>query len=200
MHRKSTALLVAALAVSAVVGAYLAGGATNEASADDGRKPLKIGAVNIARVFEKYNKRIEIEKGLKARSEKLRFDVEMLNNKAEKIFAELEELDKNSGEFRSKQEQIFKIKSDIEILAEKGKNDLLKRELTDMQDIYSNIREVISKYADSNGYDLILKTDDKRVTGQSAVNQDIQMSIRIVLHNSDAMDLTQTVINILNNK
>ncbi len=197
MNRKLLTLAGILLAVAAV-GAYLFGTGARDAAAQNKDKPLKIGVVDIAEVFDKFNERINREKELKMRTERLRFEIDSLRKQAEKIASEMEKLEEDSEEYRKKQGQLIKITSEAQIKAEKGKSDLLKRELSERQELYAMIRNAVSKYAGQSGYDLILKTDDMRVTGKSAVGQDIQMSVRIVLHSTETMDLTRTIIGILN--
>ena len=197
MNRKLLTLAGILLAVVAV-GAYLLGTGARDAAAQDKDKPLKIGVVDVAEVFDKFNERINREKELRARTERLKYEIENLRKTAEKIAAEMEKLEEDSEEYQKKQDQLIKITSEAQIKAEKGKSDLLKRELSERQELYAMIRNAVGKYAEQNGYDLILKTDDMRVTGASAVSQDIQMSMRIVLHSTKTMDLTRTIIEILN--
>ena len=197
MNRKLLTLAGILLAVVAV-GAYLLGTGARDAAAQDKDKPLKIGVVDVAEVFDKFNERISREKELRARTERLKYEIDNLRKQAEKIAAEMEKLEEDSEEYRKKQEQLIKITSGAQIKAEKGKSDILKRELSERQELYAMIRNAVGKYAGQNGYDLILKTDDMRVTGTSAVSQDIQMSMRIVLHSTKTMDLTRTIIEILN--
>ncbi len=197
MNRKLLTLAGVLLAV-VTVGAYLLGTGARDAAAQNKDKPLKIGIVDVAEVFDKFNERINREKELRMRTERLKYEIDNLRKQAEKIASEMEKLEEDSEEYRKKQEQLIKITSEAQIKAEKGKSDILKRELSERQELYATIRNAVGKYAKENGYDLILKTDDMRVTGKSAVSQDIQMSMRIVLHSTETMDLTRTIIEILN--
>ncbi|MFH1549372.1 MAG: OmpH family outer membrane protein [Planctomycetota bacterium] len=197
MNHKLLTLAGVLLAV-VTVGAYLLGTGARDAAAQNKDKPLKIGVVDVAEVFDKFNERINREKELRMRTERLKYEIDNLRKQAEKIASEMEKLEEDSEEYRKKQEQLIKITSEAQIKAEKGKSDILKRELSERQELYATIRNAVGKYAKENGYDLILKTDDMRVTGKSAVSQDIQMSMRIVLHSTETMDLTRTSIEILN--
>ena len=88
--------------------------------------------------------------------------------------------------------------AEAEIYAEQAKIEIQNRESASRQELYSMIREAVDKYAKEKGYDLVLKIDDNRISGKSVVTQDIQMSTRIVLYSSQKMDLTKTIIDIIN--
>ncbi len=140
---------------------------------------LKIGYVNIAKLFDGYQRTKESEqvleqKGKQKQAElegrvndlkKLRQNLELLNDQAKE--AKAKELDEKSDDF-----QRMKQRSERELLTER--NQIAK-------DILSDINETVEGFAKSNGFSIILDQ-------------------RALLYGQDAYDVTDQVLKIVNDR
>ncbi len=198
MQRRYIFLIAAAVLAVAIVAVCSQGPSFAQNTGTD--KNLKIGVVNIAEVFEKSAERDAREKELQDMMDQAMAQVGEYKREAQKLQEEVEKLEKGSEKYAKLNKQRIALMAKTEIFAEQSKIKIQNRENAFRQELYSMIREAIDKYAEQNGYDLVLKIDDNRISGKSLVTQDIQMSTRIVLYNSQKMDLTDTIIAIINKK
>ncbi len=196
MRNPISVIIIAVSLIPITLAAYL----LNNAFAQGTSQSPKIGVVNIAEAFQQFKERVNRENSLKAYGEKLTRQIDKERTKAIKMKEELDALEAGTSKYLAKFKELVQITSNAQVLAEQGEAYLKKQELSDRQDLYTLIREAISDYAKKNGYDLILKIDDMRISGANPITQDIQMSSRSVLHNSQGMDITQAVIDKLNKK
>lgn len=147
------------------------------------RKGFKIGYVDIARIFDQYQKtdiateklKKEIEEKRKV-IEKRKENINLLKEKLKSQAVVISEEEKS----RMEEEVEAKVK-ELKDIAEKSNRDLRQKEQELVRDILKDIEETIKIYGKDNGYDFIL---DKRE----------------VLYGSEAMDLTEEIINIINKK
>ena len=204
MQRKYIILMSAAVLAVAIVFAASQGSsyAQNDSALQpvyvQDNSPLKIGVVNIAEVFEKSNERDKREKELQAKMDEATAKIEDYKRQAQALQEEADKLEKGSPEYTEINKKRVALMAKAEIFAEQSQIEIQNRESASRQELYSMIREAVDKYAAKNGYDLVLKIDDNRISGKSIVTQDIQMSTRIVLYNSQKMDLTKTIIDVIN--
>mgnify|MGYP001582199729 CR=1 FL=1 len=167
--KRSYIVFLAALSI------LLSAGLTRNAQAAD----LKIGFVDIAAVFDSYDKTKEQDSILadKSAQEKLKRDkmVEKVNN----MKNELELL--SDKQKQKKQEEIQEEITSLQDFDTQTKATL-KRERDDMlRDILKEIDATISEYAQKNGYSVIFNS-------------------RILVYGEEQYDITREITNILNSK
>ena len=140
---------------------------------------LKVGYVNLVKVFDEYQKTKESEqvleqKGKQKQSElegrvnelkKLRESLELLNNQAKETKAK--ELEEKSDEF-----QRLKTRSERELLRERNQ---LAREILD------EVEQTVGEYAKANGFSVILDR-------------------RSLLYGEDGYDVTDEILRLLNDR
>ena len=160
----------------------------------------KIAVVNIAKVFEQSNNRDTGEKELQAQMDRAMETIEKYKAEAQKLQTALDKLEKGSPKYIELSKQRVELMASAEIYSEQTKIKIQNRENAIRQELYANIRETIDKYAKQQGYELVLKIDDNYISGKSVVTQDIQMSTRVVLYNSQKMDITAEIVKAINKK
>ncbi|MFH1230802.1 MAG: OmpH family outer membrane protein [Planctomycetota bacterium] len=161
-------------------------------------QPLKIGVVNLAEVFDKYNKTQDYNKVLGKEKTKLELAIQEIEREIKKLEDELEMLEKTSDLYREKTEQRstlstrreYKIKNWNIFVKDKTNEITLK--------LYKDIRDVIDNYAVENGYTFIFKSDPQ--LPQTPETDDVlqQIGVRTVLYAAKSMDITGDIIKILN--
>lgn len=170
--------------------------------ADDPERPqtqtLKIGVVNMAKVFSEYGKsrdgRVELEK---QRSD-MQAELDKKESELKKLEQELEVL---NGEEKLKKNAEFQEKKKGYAAYFKVNNKELQRKQCDLwKSVYNEIIGEVKRSAEKEGYDLILKTDDGPISGNSLEQIQLRVDIKKVLFHSPKVDLTDRVINILNEK
>lgn len=147
------------------------------------KKGLKIGYVNVAKVFDKYKRTDEATEALKKDIEDKRKDIEkkkeainLLKQKLESQGVVMAEKEKTKM-----QEEVEARLSELKDITEKSNRELRERETNLTRDILKDIEEVVKAYGKDNDYDLILDS-------------------REVLYGPEGMEVTEDIIKLINEK
>lgn len=147
------------------------------------KKGLKVGYVNVASVFDKYQKTDEATEVLKKEIETKRKDIEKRRDSINAIKQKLEaqgvviaEKEKNKME----EEAEARIK-ELKDITEKFNRELREKETELTKNILKDIEEIVKAYGRDNGYDLILDS-------------------REVLYSPEGMEITNDIIKLINEK
>jgi outer membrane protein len=138
---------------------------------------LKIGYVDVLKVFNDYNKTKDYDKVLdEQRTEK----EEGLEKKKEEIKAIQDKIELLKDEQKDeKREEITKAATEYREMERQSILDLKKQRDEKMKEIIDDINKVIEQYAKKNGYDIILNKGS-------------------VLSGAKGMDLTNEILKIVN--
>ncbi|MGR3293935.1 MAG: OmpH family outer membrane protein [Candidatus Scalindua sp.] len=171
---------------------------TNINLANAEAEDFKIGIVDISRVFEKYQKRIDLDQKLKEQEKGFQDEV----NKKRKEIIDLDEetqlLDLGS-ESRSNNENMMERKNvELEGYAKFAERQLLKKYKNFFENIYEEVVRKVEEIGKQEGYDLIIKKEESDLKGGQISDLQFKIGIRTVLYHSDSVDITLDVIDNLN--
>ena len=171
---------------------------TNINIANAETEDFKIGIVDIGRVFEKYQKRIDSDEELKEQEKRFQDEV----NKKRKEIIDLDEetqlLDLGS-ESRSNNENLMERKNvELEGYAKFAERQLLKKYKDFFENIYQEVVQKVEKIGEQEGFDLIIKNEEADLKSNEISDLQFKIGIRTVLYHSDSVDITFDVVDILN--
>jgi Skp family chaperone for outer membrane proteins len=171
---------------------------TNINLANAEAEDFKIGIVDISSVFEKYQKRIDLDQKLKEQEKGFQDEV----NKKRKEIIDLDEetqlLDLGS-ESRSNNENMLERKNvELEGYAKFAERQLLKKYKNFFENIYQEVVQKIEEIGKQEGFDLIIKKEESDLKSGKISDLQFKIGIRTVLYHSDSVDITLDVIENLN--
>lgn len=171
---------------------------TNINLANAEAEDFKIGIVDISSVFEKYQKRIDLNQKLKEQEKEFQDEV----NKKRKEIIDLDEetqlLDLGS-ESRSNNENMLERKNvELEGYAKFAERQLLKKYKNFFENIYEEVVQKVEEIGKQEGFDLIIKKEDSNLKSGQISDLQFKIGIRTVLYHSDSVDITLDVIENLN--
>ena len=171
---------------------------TNINIANAEAEDFKIGIVDIGNVFEKYQKRIDLDLELKEQEKGFQDEV----NKKRKEIIDLDEetqlLDLGS-ENRSNNENLMERKNvELEGYAKFAERQLLKKYKNFFENIYQEVVQKVEKIGEQEGFDLIIKNEEADLKSNEISDLQFKIGIRTVLYHSDSVDITFDVVDILN--
>lgn len=171
---------------------------TNINLANAEAEDFKIGIVDISSVFEKYQKRIDLNQKLKEQEKEFQDEV----NKKRKEIIDLDEetqlLDLGS-ESRSNNENMLERKNvELEGYAKFAERQLLKKYKNFFENIYEEVVQKVEEIGKQEGFDLIIKKEDSNLKSGQISDLQFKIGIRTVLYHSDSIDITLDVIENLN--
>ncbi len=159
---------------------------------------FKIGIVDISSVFEKYQKRIDLDLELKEQEKGFQDEV----NKKRKEIIDLDEetqlLDLGS-ETRSNNENLLERKNvELEGYAKFAERQLLKKYKDFFENIYQEVVLKVEEIGKQEGFDLIIKNEESDLKGGQISDLQFKIGIRTVLFHSNSVEITLDVIDALN--
>jgi Skp family chaperone for outer membrane proteins len=164
------------------------------AEADD----FKIGVVDIGGVFEKYQKRLDLDQELKEQEKGFQDEI----NKKRKELIDLDEetqlLDLGS-ESRGKNENLLERKTvELEGYAKFAERQLLKKYKGFFENIYQEVVLKVEEIGKQNNFDLIIKKEEPELKSGQISDLQFKIGIRTVLYHSESVNITLDVIESLN--
>ena len=161
---------------------------------------FKIGIVDIGGVFDKYDKRTDLDQELSDFVKEIQDEV----NKKRKEIIDLDEetqlLDLGS-ETRSKNEDMSERKKvELEGYVKFSERQLLKRNKIFFEQIYSEVVKKVEEIGEGEGYDLIIKKEEPELDSGQIADLQFKIGIRTVLYHSKAVDITSIVTEHLNSE
>ncbi|MHC4267978.1 MAG: OmpH/Skp family outer membrane protein [Planctomycetota bacterium] len=172
--------------------------AVNVSPANAGAEDIKIGIVDISKVFEKYKKRIDLDQQLKEQEKGFQDEI----NKKRKEMIDLDEetqlLDLGS-ESRSKNEELLERKNvELEGYAKFAERQLLKKYKDFFENTYDEVVKKVEEVGKQENFDLIIKKEDSGLDGGQISDLQFKIGIRTVLYHSKSVDITSSIIENLN--
>ncbi len=171
---------------------------TNINIANAETEDFKIGIVDISRVYEKYQKRIDLDQELKEQEKEFQDEV----NKKRKEIIDLDEetqlLDLGS-ENRSNNENLMERKNvELEGYAKFAERQLLKKYKDSFENIYQEVVRKVEEIGEQEGFDLVIKNEEADLKSGKIPDLQFKIGIRTVLYHSDSVDITLDVVEALN--
>lgn len=167
-------------------------------------RPLKIGVVNLNTVFEQYKKRARLRQKLPLELEEFRQEMnKLMEQKSKELNAlrlRLDMVREGTPEWEKTARELLLRQAELQSLDNlQGirREQLLAR---DFQLIYADIRAAVKDFAEDNDYDLILKSDRPELTSSRPDFLPMEMSMRGILHYRETLDVTQQVLEVVNQK
>jgi len=161
---------------------------------------FKIGIIDMGVVFDKYDKRTDLDQGLTDFVKEIQNEI----NKKKKEIIELDEetqlLDLGSETRRENEDMLERKKVELEGYAKFAERQLLKRNKTFFEQIYSEVVKKVEEIGESEGYDLIIKKEEPELNSEQISDLQFKIGIRTVLYHSKAVDITAIVIEHLNSE
>ncbi|MGQ3684902.1 MAG: OmpH family outer membrane protein [Candidatus Loosdrechtia sp.] len=163
-------------------------------------RTMKIGVVDLNRVFEKYEKRKNLDAQLKDQEREYQ---KILNDKRKEL-ANLNEkiqlLDLGSEARRRNEEAFEKKNIELESYARFAENNLVRRYRDYFESLYLEVCREVEDIGKREGYDLILKKEEPDLQGGGITELQFKVGIKTVLYNSEGIDITSQVVESLNKK
>ncbi len=159
---------------------------------------FKIGVVDISGVFEKYEKRKDLDQELKDLEKQFQNEI----NKKRKDIINLDEetqlLDLGSESRRKNEELLERRNVELEGYAKFAERKLLRRYKDFFENIYDTVVKEVEAIGIREGFDLIIKKEEPELKSGQISDLQFKIGIRTVLYHSKAVDVTSKVIESLN--
>lgn len=161
---------------------------------------FKIGIVDISGVFEKYEKRKDMDQQLKDMEKEFQNEI----NKKRKEMIDLDEetqlLDLGSETRRKNEDMLERKNVELEGYAKFAERQLLRRYKDFFEKIYDEVVKKVEGIGVKENYDLIIKKEEPELKSGQISDLQFKIGIRTVLYHSKAVDITASIIEHLNSE
>lgn len=187
-------LILVAAVVLLVVG--LAGaGATLQG------QPTAVAVVNMERVFDSLREKTEIEAQMRARAERLNREQEQRHRNIQQLRQDLEVLAPGSEAYTQKEAEMREAVMAFRLWTELEHQQLEIDRGLHLEGLYRRTLEGIRETASERGYDLVLyKESPLQLQGGDPAEVQQQIALRKVLYANDSIDITDDVVQRMNNQ
>ena len=161
---------------------------------------LKIGVVDISKVFKEYLKRKDLDIRLKDLEKEYESTVKDKQNSLVKLAEEIELLDMGSKVRKKKEELLQKKSIDLEVYTKFAEQSLLEKYKEYFEEIYIDVKNEVKKYGSDHGFDLIFKNEEPEIKSNEINDLQFKIGIKSVLYYSNAVDITIQIIKKINGR
>lgn len=159
---------------------------------------LGIRVVNVKKVYNECLLKKELEAELEVWTEEERKKLEALRKDVEAVRIAMHAVARNSPKYIELREQWLQKKALYEARLDQSEIEMKELAATNMQKLYSAIRNAIQKYALDHRLLLVLKVDDAEISNVSPDTASDQINYRSVLHSEQSIDITEEIIEMVN--
>lgn len=161
-------------------------------------KPTAVAVVDLQRIFENLKQQQQIRADLQTRQEHLRQQQEDKRKQVSTLQADLDLLAEGSAAYQQKAAERDKAVIDLQVWQEYETRKLRIDEQLMVEQLFRQANQTIERVADDNGFDLVL-FKNQVVNMQGGQNQQ-SLNIRIIAWNDETIDLTNQVVQRMNNE
>ena len=161
--------------------------------------PVKIGLVDMARVFREYDKFNDMRAELDTEWQASLEEVKAIAGKAKKVQEELALVKKGSPAFIEREAEIASLSSQFETKQKLNQVNFRRKHAEMFEAIYIDARDVIKLYAEHFKYTMIMRFNSEALDEENP--EKIASSInKLVVYHRPQDDITDAVIEYLNRK
>ncbi len=159
---------------------------------------LKIGVVDINEVFDKYDKRVDLDQQLKDTEAEFKKEIESKKKAMIDLNEETQLLDLGS-ESRDKNIVILEKKNvELEGYAKFAEKQLMKKYKDAFEKIYEEIIKEVDSFGKDRNYSVIIKKEKPNLQSNQLSDLQFKIGIRTVLYSSSAIDVTANITERIN--
>lgn len=195
MHRMR--ILVFALAAL-----FLAAGLAGATAALQAQ-PTATAVVDVQQVFSSLEERTQLEADMQGRAEQFSQQRQNREQQIQQLQQELQVLNPGSDAYQQKQDEYGKAVMEYQVWARFEEQKLKVEHALQLERLYRRTTDAISKVAQEYGYDIVLYKEQPLQLNRQELNIDqvrSQIAIRKVLYASDTVEVTDRVIQRMNNE
>ena len=162
--------------------------------------PHKVGLIDMAHVFQEYEKFKVLREDLKAEIERTDAQARQSLDQVTGVQTRIKEFKQGSPEYVQLEKQLLDAKSKYDAFRAGAQRDLMRKESKIYKQIYLEVSDAVKKYADVYSYTLIMRFSRKTVDDSTTPPEIVQgMNKQVVYFRSDD-DITDKVLRYLNNQ
>ncbi len=172
--------------------------AFNSMPQDIKAEELKIGVVDINEIFDKYDKRTDLDQQLKDTEAEFKKEIETKKKAMIDLNEETQLLDLGSESRNNNMEILERKNVELEGFAKLAEKQLTKKYKDAFEVIYEEIINEVNSFGKERTYSVIIKKEKPNLQSNQLSDLQFKIGIRTVLYNSSAINITSNITERLN--
>jgi Skp family chaperone for outer membrane proteins len=164
------------------------------------RSPSRVGLIDMAMVFEGYDKFKVLRDELSAEIEKSDAEAKVMVERMQQKQKDLQEsgLQPGSPEYEQAERGLLDAKGEFESFRAATQRRLARRESDMFKVIYADASGMVQRYAEHVGYTVVIRFDSKGIEDETAPAEAVQRMNKQVVYHRPENDITKIVLSALN--
>ncbi|MBC8288925.1 MAG: OmpH family outer membrane protein [Planctomycetes bacterium] len=162
---------------------------------------VKIGLVDMARVFKEYDKFKDLREVLKGKMESRMAEAKDIADKAKAIQGVMKQLKPGSTQFIQNEAQLAELTTRFQTKQKLAQAEYVREEAKIFEQVYVESRDVIKLYSEHFKYTLVLRFNSQSLDPEDKNPQGIANSLnKLVVYHRPQDDITDAVVEYLNRR
>ncbi|MCH2210618.1 MAG: OmpH family outer membrane protein [Fuerstiella sp.] len=196
--------LILSLLTFAVVATDNRADAQERKTSQKKRDATRVGLIDMAHVFQNYEKFKELREGLQAAVQQSDAEAKDMAGEfkalQEQLSQQSKDFDPGSPEYENIERRLLDEKAKFESWRAATQRKLARRETEMLKTIYADVSRMVKAYSEYAEYSLVLRFNRKGVDDEMQPQQAIQAMNKNVIYHQSGNDITEIVLKQLNNQ
>ncbi|MFK7820065.1 MAG: OmpH family outer membrane protein [Planctomycetaceae bacterium] len=162
--------------------------------------PAKIGLIDMAKVFQDYQKFKDLRESLKTEIERSDATAKQLAKKVTDLQAQMKGLKADSPKYAQMEKALLGAKGDFDAFRAGEQRDLMRKESQIYKQVYVEVTKAVAAYASYKKYTLVIRFSPKGAEEADSPQGIVDSMNRQVVYHRPDDDITGAVLNYLNRK
>ncbi|HWL06806.1 MAG TPA: OmpH family outer membrane protein [Planctomicrobium sp.] len=182
----------------ATVGLFVA--QANVRAADPAPAPHQIGLIDMAHIFKNYEKFKDQTTGLQKAAEEAEAKAQSMMEQGKQGQEQLKNLQVGTPEYTRIESELIKLKTELETFRQVEQQKIVRQQAEVYKTIYLEVQDLVNRYAGHYKYTLVIRFNRGDVADAGNPNAIIQNMNRQVVYYQPQDDITEPILNHLNDQ
>ena len=188
------------IAVAAIASALaLVTWMTTAARAQSGAKATAIAVIDVNRAFNECKEKDDIQAEATSAQEALANKLDMMKKEIAQEKADMDLVPVGSDAWKETASSLRRKVILVELEEKLGTQEIVREQIIRFEGLYMELRDVCGEVATANGYDIVLYKEPKELARTNLAQLFNQIGARKVLWSAKELDITEQVLQMLNN-
>ena len=189
--------LLLILSLGAVIG--LVSWASVRAQANSGAQATVIAVLEVGRVFNTCKEKTDIDANARSAQEKADVDKAEREESIKQLQFDMELINPDSPQSKKKRQEIERKVVEYQVEIQYRRQQIVREQMRRYELLYKKLRDTCSEVAQANGFDLVLFKETEKLNYKAPQDLVNQIGGRKVLWAAERLNITDQVIQKLNN-
>ncbi len=163
-----------------------------------GAAPHQIGLIDMAHIFQNYDKFKDQTASLKKAAEEAEAKAQAMMEKGKQGQTALQNLQPGSADYNKIESELIKLKTELETFRQVEQQKIVRQQAEVYKTIYLEVQDVVNRYAGYYKYTLVIRFNRGEVADAGNPQAILQNMNRQVVYYQPQDDITDPILNHLN--